>query len=84
VIVGFALETDDLIKNAKSKLEKKKLDMIVANNANEDGAGFRAKTNRVTLITKDGATDEIPLMQKTEVAEVILDKVEQMLDGRTR
>jgi len=84
VIVGFALETEDLVKNAKSKLEKKNLDMIVANNAAEEGAGFRVKTNRVTLITKDGATDEIPLMQKTELADVILDKVEQMLDGRTR
>jgi phosphopantothenoylcysteine decarboxylase/phosphopantothenate--cysteine ligase len=84
VIVGFALETDDLIRNARSKLEKKNLDMIVANNANEDGAGFRVKTNRVTLITKDGAADEIPLMQKTDLADVILDRVEQMLDGRPR
>jgi phosphopantothenoylcysteine decarboxylase/phosphopantothenate--cysteine ligase len=84
VIVGFALETDDLIRNARSKLEKKNLDMIVANNANEDGAGFRVKTNRVTLITKDGAADEIPLMQKTDLADVILDRVEQMLDGRSR
>ena len=84
VIVGFALETDDLIENAKAKLEKKHLDMIVANNANEDGAGFRVATNRVTLITKGGALDEIPLMQKTDLADVILDRVEQMLDGRSR
>jgi len=84
VIVGFALETEDLRQNAKSKLEKKKLDMIVANSANEDGAGFRVKTNRVTLITRDGTADEIPLMKKTELAEVILDRVEQMLNGRTR
>ena len=58
--------------------------MIVANNANEDGAGFRVATNRVTLITKGGALDEIPLMQKTDLADVILDRVEQMLDGRSR
>jgi phosphopantothenoylcysteine decarboxylase/phosphopantothenate--cysteine ligase len=83
VIVGFALETDDLVSNAKSKLEKKNLDMIVANNANETGAGFRVRTNRVTLITRDGKTEEIPLMQKTEIAEIILDKVEQLLNGRT-
>jgi phosphopantothenoylcysteine decarboxylase/phosphopantothenate--cysteine ligase len=82
VIVGFALETEDLLANAKSKLEKKNLDMIVANNANEDGAGFGVSTNRVTLISRDGTTDEIPLMQKTELADVILDKVEQMLNGR--
>jgi phosphopantothenoylcysteine decarboxylase/phosphopantothenate--cysteine ligase len=82
VIVGFALETQDLLKNAKAKLEKKNLDMIVANDATEEGAGFRVSTNRVTLITRDGKTEEIPLMQKTEVAELILDRVEQLLNGR--
>jgi phosphopantothenoylcysteine decarboxylase/phosphopantothenate--cysteine ligase len=82
VIVGFALETEDLAKNAKLKLEKKNLDLIVANDATQDGAGFRVPTNRVTLITRDGQTEEIPLMQKTEVAEIILDKVEQLLNGR--
>jgi len=84
VIVGFALETEDLIEHAKSKLEKKNLDMIVANNAAEAGAGFRVSTNRVTLITRDGQTEEIPLMQKTELAELILDRVEQLLNGRAR
>jgi phosphopantothenoylcysteine decarboxylase/phosphopantothenate--cysteine ligase len=84
VVVGFALETQNLLDNAKSKLEKKNLDMIVANNASEEGAGFRVATNRVTLITRDGAIEEIPLMQKTEVAELILDKIEQLLNGRTR
>lgn len=80
--MGFALETEDLVKNAKSKLAKKNLDIIVANSASEAGAGFRVETNRVTLITRDGETEEIPLMQKTEVAELILDKIEQLLNGR--
>ena len=82
VIVGFALETEDVLSNARSKLQKKNLDMIVANNANEEGAGFRVPTNRVTLITRDGKSQEIPLMQKTELAELILDKVEQLLNER--
>jgi phosphopantothenoylcysteine decarboxylase/phosphopantothenate--cysteine ligase len=82
VIVGFALETQDLIGNASAKLEKKKLDMIVANDATEDGAGFRVETNRVTLLTSEGKCETVPLMKKTEVAELILDRIESMLDGR--
>jgi phosphopantothenoylcysteine decarboxylase / phosphopantothenate---cysteine ligase len=82
VIVGFALETQDLIANATSKIEKKKLDMIVANDATEEGAGFHVDTNRVTLLTPDGKSEVLPLLKKTELAEVILDRIETMLDGR--
>ena len=82
VIVGFALETSDLIANAISKLEKKKLDMIVANDATEDGAGFHVDTNRVTLLTPDGKSETLPLLKKTEVAEVVLDRIQTMLNGR--
>ena len=82
IIVGFALETQDLIENAKSKLARKKLDMIVANDATEEGAGFRVDTNRVTLLTRDGTNEVFPLLRKSEVAELILDRIEALLDGR--
>jgi phosphopantothenoylcysteine decarboxylase/phosphopantothenate--cysteine ligase len=82
VIVGFALETQNLLDNAATKLEKKKLDMIVANDATEKGAGFRVDTNRVTLLTADGKKEELPLLKKTELAELILDRIQSILDGR--
>jgi phosphopantothenoylcysteine decarboxylase/phosphopantothenate--cysteine ligase len=82
VIVGFALETGNLIANAEGKLEKKDLDLIVANDATEEGAGFGTTTNRVTLIGRNGKREELPLMAKTEVAEVLLDRIEELLDGR--
>jgi phosphopantothenoylcysteine decarboxylase/phosphopantothenate--cysteine ligase len=82
IIVGFALETENVVANAMKKLEQKKLDMIVANDATEEGAGFRVHTNRVTIITSAGKAEEVPLMQKTELAEVILDRIEALLDGR--
>jgi phosphopantothenoylcysteine decarboxylase/phosphopantothenate--cysteine ligase len=82
VVVGFALETEDLLKNGRSKLERKSLDMIVANDALEEGAGFGGVTNRVTILSRDGAVDELPLMRKSEVADSILDRVEALLNGR--
>jgi phosphopantothenoylcysteine decarboxylase/phosphopantothenate--cysteine ligase len=82
IIVGFALETQSVLENAEAKLNAKELDMIVANDATEPGSGFRVETNRVTLITRDGKRESIPMMKKTELAEVILDRVEAMLNGR--
>ena len=83
VIVGFALETDALVENAQRKLVAKELDIVVLNAANEPGAGFGVDTNRVTLVTKGRADpEELPLLSKREVADVILDRVEAMLDGR--
>lgn len=73
-LVGFAAETDNLLKNAKSKLGKKKLDLIVANDVTKPGAGFNVDTNIAVLITSDGSTDE-PLQTKRQLAERILDKV---------
>ena len=73
-LVGFAAETDNLRKNAKSKLEKKKLDMIVANDVTKPGAGFNVDTNIATLITKDGAEAQ-PLQTKRQLADVILDRI---------
>ena len=73
-LVGFAAETDNLQKNAQSKLKKKNLDMIVANDVMKPGAGFNVDTNIAALITTDGI-DEQPLQTKRQLAEKILDKV---------
>ena len=74
-LVGFAMETDDGLANARRKLTAKNLDWIVLNNLNEDGAGFGTGTNRVTLIRHDGHTEDLPLMPKQEVAEALLDRI---------
>ena len=74
-LVGFALETHDGRANARAKLERKNLDWIVLNHANEPGAGFGPGTNRVTLLRHDGADEDLPLMPKRAVAEAILDRV---------
>jgi phosphopantothenoylcysteine decarboxylase/phosphopantothenate--cysteine ligase len=79
VSVGFAAETEDLVANAKSKLERKKLDLIVANDVTATDAGFAVDTNRVVLLTRDGLVEELPLMRKIEVADVILDRVKSVL-----
>jgi phosphopantothenoylcysteine decarboxylase/phosphopantothenate--cysteine ligase len=82
VIVGFALETTDGLKNAKAKLKSKELDFVVLNDATEPGAGFGGDTNRVTVIARDGKTDALDLMSKADLAEVLLDRVERELNGR--
>ncbi len=79
VAIGFALETDDLIENARAKLEAKGLDLIVANSAREAGAGFGYDTNRVTIIASDGEPQALPLMPKADVADAILDRLDARL-----
>ncbi|MFN2398688.1 MAG: bifunctional phosphopantothenoylcysteine decarboxylase/phosphopantothenate--cysteine ligase CoaBC [Gemmatimonadaceae bacterium] len=75
VIVGFALETEDMLLGAREKLDRKELDLVIANNAGEDGAGFSVETNRVAILGRHGALEELPLMLKSELADVILDRV---------
>ena len=75
VLVGFALETNDGPENARRKLEEKNLDWIVLNNPTEAGAGFGSATNRVTLLSREGTSEELPLMSKSDVAEALLDRV---------
>lgn len=82
IVVGFALETENLLANSAKKLEQKGLDMIIANSAVDEGTGFGVDTNRVTILSSGGATEEIAMMMKTEVAEVILDRIESLLNGR--
>ena len=75
-VCGFSMETRDLVENSKTKLEKKKLDMVVANNLKVEGAGFGTDTNVVTILTKKGA-EELPCMGKDRVAGKILDAIMQ-------
>lgn len=84
VVVGFALETNEVLRNGREKLVAKDLDLIVVNDATEAGAGFAVDTNRVTLLGRDGSHEELPLLQKTEVADAIVDRVEGLLRGRRR
>ena len=79
MIVGFALETGDALAKGLAKLERKGLDLIVVNDALEPGAGFEKDTNRVALLSRNGTPQILPLQSKREVAEAILDRVEQSL-----
>ena len=82
VVVGFALETENLLASARGKLEAKGLDLIVANSALEEGSAFGSDANHVTLIGRDGAAEELSLRPKSEVADAILDRVGALLRGR--
>jgi phosphopantothenoylcysteine decarboxylase/phosphopantothenate--cysteine ligase len=82
--VGFAAESENLVANAKKKLARKKLDLIVANDITDKKSGFGVDTNRVTLIGKDGKAEKLPLMSKREVADKILDRVVGMLGKKKR
>ncbi|CEH35447.1 Coenzyme A biosynthesis bifunctional protein CoaBC [bioreactor metagenome] len=79
ILVGFAAETNDLTENAKGKVQKKNLDFIVANDLTKEGAGFGVDTNIVKIIDKEGHITEYPKMTKDEVANVILDKVNELI-----
>ncbi|MEW5831081.1 MAG: bifunctional phosphopantothenoylcysteine decarboxylase/phosphopantothenate--cysteine ligase CoaBC [Chloroflexota bacterium] len=79
-VVGFAAESRDLIGNASAKLSSKKLDLIVANDISSSDAGFAVETNRVTLLYPDDRRESLPLMSKTDVAEIIIEKVASLLE----
>ncbi len=79
VVVGFAMETEDLLARAADKRRAKNLDIIVANDLTAEGAGFEVKTNRVTLLEEGGTITEFPLLSKDEVASRILDRVAALL-----
>jgi phosphopantothenoylcysteine decarboxylase/phosphopantothenate--cysteine ligase len=80
VVVGFAAESRDLLENATHKLQSKGLDFIAANDISANDAGFAVETNRVTLLFADGHQEGLPLMSKSEVAEVILERVAKLLE----
>ena len=82
LLIGFAAETDDLLKNARKKIKEKNLDMVVANDVSKAGAGFNVDTNIVKLIFRGGRVEELPIMGKEELADVILDRVAGMRTSR--
>jgi phosphopantothenoylcysteine decarboxylase / phosphopantothenate---cysteine ligase len=75
VLVGFAAETENLVANATAKLGRKNLDLIVANDVSQEGAGFNVDTNIVKLLFRDGRVEELPIMGKDQLAGVILERV---------
>jgi len=79
VRVGFAAESENMVANAKEKLEKKRLDLIVANDITVVGSGIGADTNQVVIIDRKGKIEELPLLPKREVADRILDRVVELL-----
>jgi len=82
VVMGFALETNDVESNALEKMQRKGLDIIIANDATEEGAGFGTDTNRVTIFDATGAREAPPLMPKTVLADLLLDRLFQALERR--
>ncbi len=81
ILVGFALETNDELAHAREKLTRKRLDLVVMNNPNVDGAGFGADTNVVTILAADGTAEQLPRKSKTVIADDILDRVARLLAG---
>lgn len=83
IICGFAMETQDLDKNAKEKLEKKNCDMLIANNLFVSGAGFQTDTNIVSLLTKD-SIEHLPKLSKEELGQKILETMMKIEEGKTK
>ena len=80
ILVGFALETDNELVNAKSKLKNKNLDFIVLNSLKDKGAGFQHKTNKISIIDKNGKISNFELKDKKQVAVDIVDKIAELLN----
>ena len=81
VVIGFAAETENLLKNAEKKLKSKGLDLIAANDVSREDSGIGADQNQVTLIWKDGKTKELPLMAKSSVADELIEAAAAIIEG---
>lgn len=81
-VVGFALETEDLVENARLKLAAKGFDLVVSNRAGVEGSGFESDTNKVTMVGPDGSAEVLPSMDKDAVADIVLDRVDALLSAR--
>lgn len=79
-MVGFAAESRDLLENASEKLKSKGLDFIAANDISATDAGFAVETNRLTLLFADGTQETLPLMNKSEAAEKIIEHIARLLE----
>ena len=75
ILIGFAAETENVIKNAEEKLKRKNLDWIIANDVSRSDAGFQADTNEVTMISRKGEVIKLPLQKKEKLAELILKNI---------
>ena len=84
IVVGFAMETQNLLANAKKKLKNKKMDLIVANDLCEEGAGFQADTNIIAIIDKKGKAEKLAKMSKMQAADEILNRVKNLLKSAGR
>jgi phosphopantothenoylcysteine decarboxylase/phosphopantothenate--cysteine ligase len=84
ILIGFAAETEDLISNAKKKLEEKNLDLIVINDVAKPGAGFGGDTNQVSMLYPSGKVRNLPLLTKEEVSSILLDEVVKLLRKKRR
>ena len=82
ILVGFAAETEDLVENARKKLQRKNLDLMVANDVSQPGAGFDADTNAVKMLDAQGKVEELPVQSKRSVADRVLDRVVGLLKQR--
>lgn len=80
-LCGFSMETQNMVENSRKKLEKKRVDMIAANNLKVEGAGFGVDTNLLTLITKDGL-DELPMVTKESAADLLLDSILKRMEEK--
>ncbi|MDP3062264.1 MAG: phosphopantothenoylcysteine decarboxylase, partial [Chloroflexota bacterium] len=80
--VGFAAETEDLLANARQKLEKKRLDLIVANQVSGPESALGGETSRATILGRDGKQEELPLLSKYDVAWRVLDRVKELMTKR--
>lgn len=81
IVVGFAAETENLLQNARRKLEEKNLDLIVANDVTLPEAGFEADTNIVKFLDRSGKVEELPLMTKEELADRLLNRIAQLRES---
>jgi phosphopantothenoylcysteine decarboxylase/phosphopantothenate--cysteine ligase len=84
ILIGFAMESEDLIKNAKAKMLAKNMDLIVANDVKQKDAGFQSDTNIVKILDRDGGIEELPLMDKMDVADRILDRAKMIITRRRK
>jgi phosphopantothenoylcysteine decarboxylase/phosphopantothenate--cysteine ligase len=81
LVVGFAAESDDLVEKARSKLERKGCDLLVANDISREASGFDSDTNTVIFVRPGGEVEELPPLPKSRVAAELLDRVEKLRSG---
>lgn len=84
ILIGFAAESENLIENAKRKLEQKNMDFIVANDITAEDSGFKSDRNKAFIISSDSTVEELPKMSKSELSDRILDKLIEILDRKAR